>query len=291
MWLTANTGTMCGENEGSCILAETQTVHEKMPIGASSLNLIYQSSLAQGYLSTLHIRLTPSNISSSLRFLLVRILIEGNIHEKIFEAEPALEYSYAWNKRNVYKQKVYGYANAKVYVGYVYHGCGNVIWSAQHTKLRGYDMEISELGGWNLDIHHRYNVYDSLFQRGDGQLVYFQDSGHQHRLPLSIESLAGAHLQPRPFVCTSSSVECSSNLASVRFFSLVTLTSAPDGSVFVGDANLIRRIMTDGRVQLVYQFKSNSNRQTYDYYIAFNSMDSFLYISDPDKLQIVRIQM
>ena len=288
--LTKNTGIMCG-GKGSCILAETQTVHEKVPIGSSQLNLIYQSSLAQGYLSILHIKLTPSTIPSGLRFVLVRILIEGNIHQKIFEADVLLKYNYAWNKRNVYKQKVYGFANAKVYVGYIYHGCGNVIWNAFNTKLRGYDMEISELGSWNLDIHHRYNVHENLLQRGDGQIVYFQDHADYH-LPLSIESMAGSHLQPRPLSCSTGVTECGSNLAGVRFYSLVALTSVPDGSVLVGDANLIRRLMPDGRVQTVYQFKSHSSgRQTHDYYIAFNSMDGYLYISDQDKLQIVRIQM
>ena len=292
LWLTKNTGVMCG-GEGSCILAESQTVHEKIPIGTTRLSLVYQSSIAQGYLSTLYIRLTPDTIPTWLRFVLVRILIEGHVHEKIFEADPNLSYHFSWNKRNVYKQKVYGFASAKVYVGYIYHGCPTVIWSAFHAKLRGYDMEISELGAWNLNIHHRYNVHDSLFQRGDGQIVNFQAGiGPQNGAQLSIEPIGGSHLQARPFTCASGSTECGTNLATTRFFGLTSLTTSPDGSIFVGDANLIRRITPDGRVQSVYAFKSAlANRQTYEYYIAYNSLDNYIYIADPDRLQVVRIQM
>lgn len=49
-----------------------------------------------------------------------------------------------------------------VFVGYEYTSCKRTIWTTQSTTLRGYDMDISELGGWNLDIHHRYN-----FQEGN----------------------------------------------------------------------------------------------------------------------------
>lgn len=75
--------------------------------------VVYQSSQSQGYSSTLNIQLTPDSIPKSLRFILLRILIEGNMHEKIFEADPNLRYTFTWNKRNVYKQKVYGFAHAK----------------------------------------------------------------------------------------------------------------------------------------------------------------------------------
>lgn len=74
---------------------------------------MHQSSQAHGYSSTLVIQLTPSVISKSLHFILLRILIEGNVHEKIFEADPDLQYTFQWNKRNVYRQKVYGFSTAK----------------------------------------------------------------------------------------------------------------------------------------------------------------------------------
>lgn len=47
-------------------------------------------------------------------------------------------------------------------VGYEYKNCRNIIWDVQTTKLSGHDMSISEVGGWNLDIHHRYNFHEGL---------------------------------------------------------------------------------------------------------------------------------
>ncbi|KAH9422932.1 Teneurin-2 [Dermatophagoides pteronyssinus] len=280
---TPNKEPICDKD--NCIIAETQTVHEKIRIGTTRLYVVYQSSQSQGYSSTLDIQLTPDIIPKSLRFLLLRILIEGNIHEKIFEADPNLRYTFTWNKQNVYKQKVYGFAHAKIYVGYYYYDCSYILWTALTTKLRGYDMELSEIGQWNLEIHNRYNPNDGVFQRGDGQFLSFKDDP---RLPLVIEPIAGIDSHPRSFACMNPS-ECNTDIGSSRFFSLVTLANAPDGSVFVGDSNLIRRITPDGQIYTVYKLRTSTNRQNFEYHIAFNSIDQYLYISDPERFQIIRV--
>mgnify|MGYP003346369198 CR=1 FL=1 len=49
---------------------------------------------------------------------------------------------------------------ATVKVGYEYSNCPDTIWEVQTTKLSGHDMSISDIGGWNLDIHHRYNFHE-----------------------------------------------------------------------------------------------------------------------------------
>ena len=35
-----------------------------------------------------------------------QITLEGSVFEKLFEADPNITYTFTWNKRNVYKQKV-----------------------------------------------------------------------------------------------------------------------------------------------------------------------------------------
>jgi hypothetical protein len=57
--------------------------------------------------------LTPSIIPNTLRLVHLRIIIEGILFEKTFEADPDIKYTYSWNKRNIYKQKVYGITVAK----------------------------------------------------------------------------------------------------------------------------------------------------------------------------------
>ena len=53
---------------------------------------------------------------------------------------------------------MYGVATAIVRVGYEYSDCGQIMWDTQTTTIAGSDISISEIGGWNLDIHHAYNI-------------------------------------------------------------------------------------------------------------------------------------
>nr|CAI5828637.1 unnamed protein product [Callosobruchus analis] len=100
----------------SAIFAETQIVQESIPIPGSDLHILYQSSQATGYLSTIYMKLTGPVIPKSLSHVHVRVEIEGSLHIKTYEADPNLTHTFAWNKRNVYKQKVYGIVQAKVFL-------------------------------------------------------------------------------------------------------------------------------------------------------------------------------
>lgn len=60
---------------------------------------------------------------------------------------------------------MYGVTWAVVKVGFAYSNCDQIIWDAQTTQVSGHDMSISDIGGWDLSIHHRYNFHEgkSLF--------------------------------------------------------------------------------------------------------------------------------
>lgn len=129
--------------QGSCptksaILVESQVVQESITIPGTSLNLMYHSSKATGYLSTIELQLTPEKIPLTLHRIHLRITIEGILFEKTFEADPLIKFTYAWNRLNIYKQKVYGVTTAMVRVGYQYTDCTGVIWNIQTTKLSGH---------------------------------------------------------------------------------------------------------------------------------------------------------
>ena len=64
-------------------------------------------------MSVVELELTPAKIPHDLVLVHLRIVIEGNLFTKELEAKASLRYSFAWNKRNVYKQKVYGISTAK----------------------------------------------------------------------------------------------------------------------------------------------------------------------------------
>ena len=35
-------------------------------------------------------------------------------------------------------------------------------------------MEISDVGGWGLDIHHHYNFHEGILQKGDGSTLHLK---------------------------------------------------------------------------------------------------------------------
>ena len=54
-------------------------------------------------------------------------------------------------------------AQAKISVGYEHSTCPNIVWETQTATLQGFDVDISDVGGWSLDIHHHYNFHEGNF--------------------------------------------------------------------------------------------------------------------------------
>ncbi|XP_067120237.1 teneurin-m-like isoform X3 [Centruroides vittatus] len=262
--------------ERNSILAESQVVQESLAIPGTELYLVYHSSRVGGYLSTIQLQLTPDVIPPTLRMVHLRISIEGILFEKKFEADPGIKFTYAWNRRNVYRQKVYGIASATVHVGYEYATCPQIIWEVQTTQVSGHDMSISEIGGWNLDIHHRYNFHEGILQKGDGSNIYLKNK------PKVLITTMGDG-QQRPLHCA----QCNGVASHQRLLAPVALTSAPDGSIYVGDFNLIRRIMPDGLVTTVVEL--SAAQVAYRYHLAVAPSTGKLYISDPERHQILQV--
>ena len=78
-----------------------------MPIPGSRVNLVYKSSGAAGAHATIDIRLTPSgSIPGSLQRVHLDVRVSGRTFRRTFEADADLAYIFAWDKRNVYNQKV-----------------------------------------------------------------------------------------------------------------------------------------------------------------------------------------
>jgi hypothetical protein len=44
------------------------------------------------------------------------ILFAGILEEKIFEADPNIKYTFAWDRMNIYRQRVYGVTTANIKV-------------------------------------------------------------------------------------------------------------------------------------------------------------------------------
>lgn len=203
---------------------------------------MYRSSQAAGYMSTVKMQLTGPFIPKSLSHVHVHVEIEGSLHTKTYEADPDLIHTFAWNKRNVYKQKVYGVAQARVSVGYQYSSCSAIIWETQTATLQGFDVDISDVGGWGLDIHHHYNFHEGILQKGDGSTLHFK------QYPRKVNVVMGTG-QRRDLVGGQNGFNGLAKDA--RLLTPVALASGPDGSIYVGDFDLVRRITPDGKVYTV----------------------------------------
>ena len=90
--------------EKSAVLLESQAVQESLPIEGSDIFLVYHSARTKGYLSIIHLQLTPESIPKTLVKVHVKITIEGVVHEKMFEADPNIQYTYDWDRLNEYRQ-------------------------------------------------------------------------------------------------------------------------------------------------------------------------------------------
>ena len=260
----------------SGIITETRVLQEVLDVPNTNVKMVYHSGRARGYLSTIELRLTPETIPDSLKAIHLRITIEGVLFEKTFEADPDLKYTYSWTRLNIYRQRVYGTTTAVVKVGYEYEDCAETIWDVQTTKITGQDLTVSDVGGWDLNIHHRYNPQEGILYKGDGSNVFLRER------PRLISNLMGDGSQR--------DLEHSDDLGQAldqKLLSPVAVVSGADGSTYIGDYNLIRKIKPDGTVQTLFKMKSSG--VAYRYHMTLNPHDDTLYISDPESHQVIKL--
>ena len=227
----------------SRVLAESQVVQESVAVPGSDIRLMYHSSRAKGYYSTIQLQLTPDTVPESLVRVHLVISIEGVLEEKMFEADPEIKFTYYWDRLNIYRQRVYGVTTASIKVGYEYSGCP-MVWSVETVKVPGHDMVLSDIGGWNLNVQHKYNFHEGILQKGDGSNIYLKYK------PLVVTTLMGDGNQ-RSLECH----QCEGEASKLSLLAPKSLAVSPDGSVYVADHNLIRRISADGTVTTLLQLK------------------------------------
>lgn len=155
-------------------------------------------------------------------------------------------------------------------------------------------MEISEFANWNLQIHHRLNLNDKIIQLGSGGAVDLQQDVY-------LRETFGKHGQMRtePACMDSSKAaeSCSNNLLKQP----VSFTAGADGSLYIGDSDLVRCLKPDGSSVVLFKFpakqanaaqfgKTNSNQaHSYVYHLQFSAYDAHLYVANSDGFQILKL--
>ena len=130
------------------------------------------------------------------------------------------------------------------------------------------------------------NLYLFLFfisgvlQKGDGSLLELNAL-----YPRSKQTFISG--PKRDFDCTSG---CDvSALSEVNLLNVVSMTSGPDGSLYIGDFNLIRRVMPNGK-DVFTIFKFDDTQRAFDYDLTVSPADSQLYLSHAKKHQVWKLK-
>ncbi|XP_023054660.1 teneurin-1 isoform X2 [Piliocolobus tephrosceles] len=267
---------------GSCpergtIVPELQVVQEEIPIPSSFVRLSYLSSRTPGYKTLLRILLTHSTIPVGMIKVHLTVAVEGRLAQKWFPAAINLVYTFAWNKTDIYGQKVWGLAEALVSVGYEYETCPDfILWEQRTVVLQGFEMDASNLGGWSLNKHHILNPQSGIIHKGNGENMFISQQ------PPVISTIMGNGHQ-RSVACTN----CNGPAHNNKLFAPVALASGPDGSVYVGDFNFVRRIFPSGNSVSILEL---STSPAHKYYLAMDPVSESLYLSDTNTRKVYKLK-
>ncbi|XP_022417570.1 teneurin-1 isoform X2 [Delphinapterus leucas] len=274
---------------GSCpergtIVPELQVVQEEIPIPSSFVRLSYLSSRTPGYKTLLRILLTHSTIPVGMIKVHLTVAVEGRLTQKWFPAAINLVYTFAWNKTDIYGQKVWGLAEALVSVGYEYEMCPDfILWEKRTVILQGFEMDASNLGGWSLNKHHILNPQSGIIHKGNGENMFISQQ------PPVISTIMGNGHQ-RSVACTN----CNGLAHNNKLFAPVALASGPDGSVYVGDFNFVRRIFPSGNSVSILELRNRDTRHStspaHKYYLAMDPVSESLYLSDTNTRKVYKLR-
>ncbi|CAJ0942350.1 unnamed protein product, partial [Mesorhabditis belari] len=220
-------------NGNAKVLADVGAVSDSIQIPGTQVYLVYDSRRSDGSLSRLEMRLTGSKPDSKLRLVHLRIDVAGTRFTKKLAARADLSYTFAWNKQNVYKQMESGLVPVVVHIGYEYEHCSReseILWVTKRSYLSGKARKTS-FGGWTPHIHHHYDVVNNVLEKGDGSRLFLSAEN-----PV-VDLLVGSDGR-RELDCQS----CHSAKANSPLLRPVTVAAGIDGSVLIGDQNLIRRL-------------------------------------------------
>uniref|UniRef100_A0A8C3RE81 Teneurin transmembrane protein 1 n=1 Tax=Cyanoderma ruficeps TaxID=181631 RepID=A0A8C3RE81_9PASS len=272
---------------GSCpergtVIPELQVVQEEIAIPSSFVKLSYLSSRTPGYKTLLRIILTHTAIPPGMAKVHLIVAVEGRLLQKWFPAAANLVYTFAWNKTDIYGQKVSGLAEATVSVGYEYETCPDfILWEKRTVILQGFEMDASNLGGWSIDKHHVLNPQSGIVHKGNGENMFISQQ------PPVISTVMGTGHQ-RSVSCSS----CNGLALSSKLFAPVALAAGPDGSVYVGDFNYVRRVFPSGNSIGILELRNRDTRHStspaHKYYLAVDPVSESLYLSDTNTRKVYK---
>ncbi|XP_070560320.1 teneurin-3-like [Ptychodera flava] len=279
------------------------TIHK--PIPGTSLNLVYNHNRHAGYKSLMKIPVTGDNVPSIMQKVVVEVTIAGKTFTKELTPSPNLTESIVWDGKDTYGRAIKGSEKAKVKIGYKYglqyypvrsefqQSFNRLSQADTRSTLARRDRAVTYwedremdvvrnllnpgLGGWSFDIHHSYDAIAGTLHTGSGDVIGYRDKNKV------LKTVAGSAVRAG-IDCRT----CGEGFGEDTELRLpVAVAASPDGSVFLGDYNFIRRIWPNGTVSTVTQLVDTRPKQRY--YMAVNPRTGLLYISDSTRRQVLYI--
>lgn len=257
------------EASGSIIECHNQVLGERVHIAGTPYSLNYRSSRTPGRgLAPVSIPVTGSSVPASALGAWITVEIAGRRYEASYTTAPNQSHVFSWDGLDAYDRPVFGTQQAVVTISHDFplrylppaefatswaRASGSTSPAAgrdgQTVALRQryampvgqFDTRADGLGGWSLDVHHRYDPVNRMLYRGDGQRVSATASS------AVLERVAGAD----PWTEDYDAFPIPALDASVDL--VYGLDFAPDGSLYYTDLGHrgVFRLAPDGVVHRV----------------------------------------
>jgi YD repeat-containing protein len=245
---------------------ETQVLAQTLDVAGTPFTLHYRSDRVLGFRAgqTLDIPATGANISDSLLGSVVEVQIGGQKHTFTLGAEPATNVTFSWDGRDGEGRALHGWQRADIRVGLISpsehmpaaafesafahvsqadaavgsSSHQTTAWLRHERQLQTFDARQTSVGAWSIGQHHSYDPVSRVLYKGDGS--------HRSLRYVStvIDRFAG--------IAQAGSVGAHSGdggpALSARMDSPRSLAVGPDGAVFIGTRQGVRRVDADTNV-------------------------------------------
>jgi RHS repeat-associated protein len=250
---------------GSIIEIQNQVLGEAVDIVGAPFRLHYLSDRVPGRKAkySVDIPLSGPQIPASLLRIELEVRAAGRIIRQSFGPAINQRTAFTWDGRDGYGRTLQGTQPISIWIGYTYPGVygiassfgyngsglisGNsarqevTLWRPWQGTIGAWDARAAGLGGWTLSANHAYDPKEVVVHRGDGVRRSIQNLGP------TIHTVAGTG-----FSCPSQGDPCGDGGPATEARTTPKgLAFGPDGSLYIADAQRVRRVWPDGIIRNV----------------------------------------
>ncbi|MBN1407519.1 MAG: hypothetical protein JW956_07015, partial [Calditrichaceae bacterium] len=181
------------KGEGSIIGIQDQDLRQQIPVVGTEFSLNYSSKRMYGRIPYLDIPLSGSSIPASLLRIDLYVKIAGKTNKFSYPPISNLTKRFIWDRKDVYGRIVWGSQKVKISIAYVYEAVYKTsseiskdfaqfgdavtdvrtrqeieVWQKYNTTLTSWYNPNMELGGWSINVNHKYDPVNGVLAYGDG---------------------------------------------------------------------------------------------------------------------------